>query len=334
MLFYTKQYDVYLNIPDDINFSFNDIIETNIFDLETYINNLYIKDHQSLIVLWGIGARIPLTDHRITKLNEFYHGINNPMILVNGTVNNQHSLLDFPMLELVLFRYISKISLRHDRIINLAKTKKFLFASTKDYLTRRYVLQSLINQGLSDQGHIAYKCIVRDLSPQMFDPDSYQIIKTAGGSIESLLPIQGFDEIPDYNSIPEDVIQDTILSIITETYFDAPIHISEKVFNAMMYNHLFIYLGPPHALEYLRSLGFKTFGHVIDETYDTIENAAERLFAVTKSLENFLQQPIETLREIYKDNIDILEHNRKLVQATEIHATVTDAFRSAIAIKQ
>jgi hypothetical protein len=130
------------------------------------------------------------------------------------------------------------------------------------------------------------------------------------------------------------VIQDTILSVITETYFNAPIHISEKVFNAMMYNHLFIYLGPPHTLKYLRSLEFKTFGHIIDETYDTIENAAERLFAVTKSLENFLQQPIETLREIYKDNIDILEHNRKLVQATEVVTTVTDAFRSAIAIKQ
>jgi hypothetical protein len=84
----------------------------------------------------------------------------------------------------------------------------------------------------------------------------------------------------------------------------------------------------------LRSLEFKTFGHIIDETYDTIENDAERLFAVTKSLENFLQQPIETLREIYKDNIDILEHNRKLVQATEVVTTVTDAFRSAIAIKQ
>ena len=102
----------------------------------------------------------------------------------------------------------------------------------------------------------------------------------------------------------------------------------------MMYNHFFIYLGPPHALKYLRSLGFKTFGHIVDETYDTIENAAERLFAVTKSLENFLQQPIETLREIYKDNIGILEHNRKLVQTTEIDATITVAFKSAIAVKQ
>ena len=101
----------------------------------------------------------------------------------------------------------------------------------------------------------------------------------------------------------------------------------------MLYNHLFVYLGPPHSLEYLRSLGFKTWNHVIDESYDLIDDHAERLFALVRSLNNFLSNPIEEIQRIYLENIELINHNRNLVLTTEINDKIVSAMRSAIAAK-
>ena len=101
----------------------------------------------------------------------------------------------------------------------------------------------------------------------------------------------------------------------------------------MLYNHFFIYLGPPHSLKYLRSLGFKTWSHIIDESYDTIENPAERLYAVTVSFIDFLSKPLEEIQQIYQENLDIISHNRNLILSTEINHTIVSAMRSAIAVK-
>ena len=101
----------------------------------------------------------------------------------------------------------------------------------------------------------------------------------------------------------------------------------------MRYNHFFIYLGPPHSLKYLRSLGFKTWDHIIDESYDSIENPADRLYAVTSSINKFLSKSIDDIKQLYIENLDIINHNRKLVGLTEINDVIVLAMRQAIAIK-
>ena len=326
-------YNVYLDIPDDINFSWNYIYDNSVFDLNSFINQLNIKDEQSLIVLWGVDRRISISDQRMTTLNNFYHGIKNPMVLFNGAVYPRSpGLIEFPYHQIEFFRYLSKMSVGAvDPIIN--KSKKFFFASTKDYLSRRYILQSLINNRISDQGYVSYKCINRCHTNESYDPINLKLIQDAATSIDHLLPIQGFDDSVEYRDISTDVFLDAYLSVVTETYFTGPIFFSEKIFNSMLYNHMFVYLGPVNSLEYLRSLGFKTWGHVIDESYDKIENLAERLYAVTRSLIDFLSKPLEEIQQIYQENLDIINHNRNLVLSTEINDTIVSAMRSAIAVK-
>jgi hypothetical protein len=101
----------------------------------------------------------------------------------------------------------------------------------------------------------------------------------------------------------------------------------------MLYNHFFIYLGPPHSLKYLRSLGFKTFGHIVDERYDDIEDHAERLFAVTKSMDEFISKPLSEIEQLYTENIDIINHNRQLISKIDIDETINSALRFAISIR-
>ena len=326
-------YNVYLDIPDDINFSWNYIYDDTVFNLDNFIQNLNIKNDQSLIVLWGVDRRINVNDHRFNKLNEWYHSVKNPMILFNGAVYpNSLGFLEFPYQQVEFFRYLSKLSVgEFTPAIN--KSKKFFFASTKDYLSRRYILQSLINNGFREQGYVAYKCIERCHTNESYDPTNLQLIQDAGTSIDHLLPIQGFNDTIEYRDISTDVFSNSYCSIITETFFTGPLYFSEKIFNSMLYNHIFVYLGPPHSLAYLRSLGFKTWAHIIDESYDTIENLAERLYAVTNAINKFLSNPINDIRQLYIENLDIINHNRNLVLSTEINDVIVLAMRQAIAIK-
>ena len=326
-------YNVYLDIPDDINFSWNYIYDNTVFDLDNYIQNLNIKNNQSLIVLWGVDRRINVNDIRFNKLNEWYHSIKNPMILFNGAVYpNGPGVLEFPYQQIEFFRYLSKLSIG-EFIPTFNKSKKFFFASTKDYLSRRYILQSLINNGFKEQGYLAYKCIERCHTNESYDTMNLKLIQDAGTSIDHLLPIQGFDTSVEYQDISTDVFSDSYFSIVTETFFTGPLYFSEKIFNSMLYNHFFIYLGPLHSLKYLRSLGFKTWAHIIDESYDTIENPTERLYAVTRSLTDFLSKSLNEIKQIYIENLDIINHNRNLVLSTEINDTIISAMTSAIAVK-
>jgi hypothetical protein len=341
-------YDVYLDIPDDIDFSWNYIYDNTVFDLDNFIQNLNIKNDQSLIVLWGVDRRINVNDRRFNKLNEWYHSIKNPMILFNGAVYpDSPGFLEFPYQQVEFFQYLSKLSFdRQSKLFHylrkisntptpskLEKSKKFFFASTKDYLSRRYILQSLINNGFKEQGYLAYKCIERCHTNESYSPIDLQLIQNAATSIDHLLPIQGFDTSIEYRDISPDIFSDAYLSIITETFFEGPVYFSEKTFNSMLYNHIFVYLGPPHSLAYLRSLGFKTWAHIIDESYDGIENSAERLFALTHSLNTFLSKPLEEIQQLYIENIELINHNRNLVLSTEINDTIVSAMRSAITFK-
>ena len=326
-------YNVIIDIPDDINFSWNYIYDDTVFNLNNFIQNLNIKNDQSLIVLWGVDRRINVNDRRFNKLNEWYRSIKNPMILFNGAIYPDSSgLLKFPYYQIEFFRYLSKMS-----VIGLKpkidKSKKFFFASTKDYLSRRYILQSIINNGFDNQGYLAYKCVDTCHTNEPYDPISLKLIQDAGSSINHLLPIQGFDSSVEYRDISTDIFADSYFSIVTETFFTGPLYFSEKIFNSMSYNHIFVYLGPAHSLAYLRSLGFKTWGHIINETYDTIEDPAKRLFALTQASIKFLSKPLEEIKQLYIENIELINHNKNLVLSTEINDAVVSAMRSAIAAK-
>jgi hypothetical protein len=329
----TDSYNVELTLSDDLTCSFNRIWEKDVFDLDSYIKNLPTVDDHSIIVLWSADTRFNLNDQRIIRLNDFYHSIKNPMVIFTGVLDLvKPNFIDFHCLGINLFQQIAKISQPQDRPIFLKKSKKYLFMSTKDYLSRRYILQHLLNNNFEDQGIIAYKCLQKAFNENFRKNTEY--IKNACESIEDRIPIIGFDgPLYNYDQVPEDVINDTYLSIITETYYQGPIYFSEKIYHAMLYNHFFIYLGPVHSLKYLKSLGFKTWGHIIDESYDDIEDPAERLFAVARETDTFLCKSLDEITQLYIENIDIINHNRKLIATIDIDQVVSEALTMAKSIR-
>ena len=73
----------------------------------------------------------------------------------------------------------------------------------------------------------------------------------------------------------------TDIEVVLETVFDDQrLHLTEKSLRPIACGQPFILAGTHGSLEYLRRYGFKTFGHIWDESYDLIENSKERLLAI------------------------------------------------------
>lgn len=97
-------------------------------------------------------------------------------------------------------------------------------------------------------------------------------------------------DLNDYNA--------TDIEIVLETLFDDDrVHLTEKSLRPIAIGHPFILTTTHGSLEYLRSYGFKTFGAVWDENYDTIVAPDDRLNAIVD-----LMQDIANWDPITKDN--------------------------------
>lgn len=103
----------------------------------------------------------------------------------------------------------------------------------------------------------------------------------------------------------------SLINLVTETnYFhNEPIFLTEKIYRPVLHKQPFIVVSVPRTLEYFKSLGYKTFSHIIDESYDQIENDSKRLLAIAdeiKRLSNFNQAEISDFIDQAKE---ICEHN-------------------------
>jgi hypothetical protein len=100
----------------------------------------------------------------------------------------------------------------------------------------------------------------------------------------------------------------TKYSLVVETGLKSnPMTHSEKALKPMAFKHPMIIWGPPGYLKWLRSWGFKTFGHCIDETYDDIQDDQQRLNKIIKEVARLNATP----KDYFEDSLtrEILEHN-------------------------
>jgi hypothetical protein len=98
--------------------------------------------------------------------------------------------------------------------------------------------------------------------------------------------------------------------IVTESRFAQPTgNFSEKVFKPIHFKKPFILVAPPFTLEYLKSLGFRTFDKFWDESYDIEINHEERLLKIFKVIDFIDQLDISELSNLDKKIRETLEYN-------------------------
>jgi len=95
----------------------------------------------------------------------------------------------------------------------------------------------------------------------------------------------------------------TAFSMVIETSVDDNLFISEKSFKPLAHRHAFMIYGTPGNLQHLKSLGFQTFDHLIDESYDHEHNTPSNTpnaYGEYLTSMNRLDKIVQNLAGLYK----------------------------------
>lgn len=90
---------------------------------------------------------------------------------------------------------------------------------------------------------------------------------------------------------------------------------------------MFIVLSGQHYLRNLRSLGFKTFDGIIDETYDSISDNDQRFKLACEQITYLTNQPQE---EILEKIQPITEHNKRVMIETDWYGDFAKELRAVL----
>jgi len=218
--------------------------------------------------------------------------------------------------------------------ININRNKKYMFINAKDTPHRRYILGSLIKNNLLNDGIVSYKC-TEGFNPRNLDLNenlgyTQQQLKTADDlflATEPYIPLllKGI-----VNNYIRHLYQEPYVNIVGETHFSNRLYtfntsfVTEKTFNAIANNQIFIVVGHTNSLDLLKSLGYKTFDSIVDESYDAIQDNGVRLETVAKEIIRFVSRPIEQIKEDYIKVIDIIKHNRDLLLSQDLTKRLQD----------
>ena len=106
--------------------------------------------------------------------------------------------------------------------------------------------------------------------------------------------------------------RDTYFSLVTETVFEQPWPFrTEKIAKPIAIGHPFIVASTPGYYQDLHRLGFQTFGHVVDESFDSIENHQARMDRITTVVQDLCQQDLDSFQ---KECYNICKYNQQHLQ--------------------
>lgn len=163
-----------------------------------------------------------------------------------------------------------------------------------------YKDQGLLSLGINGQMHGSYLSdqlrLFRDTYPRIFAQFNKKNIK-------SQMPLKIDDGVD-----PE--VENPVHDLAVDKFYDSYLHIcpetfqykragrvffSEKIFKPIMYMQPFTLIGEPYGLRTLREMGYETFGDIIDESYDEIDDNQERITAAVNASIKFFNRPVEEI---------------------------------------
>lgn len=101
-------------------------------------------------------------------------------------------------------------------------------------------------------------------------------------------------------------------NLVLETHFDADgsggAFLTEKTFKPIKNGQPFVIVGAPGSLQALRDLGYRTFDHVIDPSYDAVSDNTQRWIRVKAVIEQIKKDPAE----YFDACLDDVLHNQQL----------------------
>lgn len=247
------------------------------------------------------------TRHFLNSFNLIKYASNHQLsIITNGQGPSNWHLLSTDLLnELVGTLYNQYVSLSRALEIYNTKNKpyKFLFlnGALRDHRTKLINLLST-NKLLSKSLWTNVATGVHLNSKYENYYNSNEKIKYINGREHKLTFVAGV-------LVPELYI-DTYFSLVTETNFkNTEPDLTEKIFKPILAGHPFIAVASCGFYRYLRSLGYRTFSPLIDESFDDIQDDDTRLLAIADSVIQLCNTDLDSFLVQTKE---ICEYNKKV----------------------
>jgi hypothetical protein len=96
------------------------------------------------------------------------------------------------------------------------------------------------------------------------------------------------------------------LELVIETCYKNCYYVTEKTLKPIQTKTPFLILSTQYYLKHLRNQGFKTFGHLIDESYDNERRVQDRAQKIINTLNDIVKNGASSF---YHASKDILDHN-------------------------
>ena len=206
---------------------------------------------------------------------------------------------------------------RTDEIFSTAdKPYRFMFLNGRARPHRKYLYERFAESGLLDHSIWTMlesrPCIDRSLklqrgainvmstpTPLRRLPERYEYKDYKHTDITVDMPERAFIKMDMFRNTwgeiylePQGYI-DTYFSVVTETVFDVPYSFrTEKIAKVLTMGHPWICASNQYFYRDLRALGFQTFGNIIDESFDLIEDHQDRMDRIHDIVQDLCAQDL------------------------------------------
>ena len=227
-------------------------------------------------------------------------------------LNNEH------FLSATIGSQINNLIMDHDR---LDRPYKFLFTNRKIRPHRRYLILELKKLGMLD--HALWSCLDHH---NTWGHEDFNRVYSDGISMPvHRLPL-GYDPdvSPDWidGVIYPQQFDDTYFSLVSETVFEYSHSFrTEKTYKPILAGHPFVICANTGFYRDLRNLGFRTFGSLIDESFDAILDGKGRLDRLIQEIVWLCAQDLD---RFWQETRDICLYNQQ--HAFELHTNQQKTF--------
>jgi len=169
----------------------------------------------------------------------------------------------------------------------------------------RTIIEGFYNQS-PQRKNIIFSYYKDDTSVGIWDDDLDECCKNSGAHASAVLPVSVYNQ--------------SYYSVVAETtYKNTYNQYTEKVAKPIIAKRPFVAFAGQHYLRNLKSLGFKTFDSLLDESYDSVEDLDQRMQLAWQQLEWLCKQdPVN----VYNKLQPVLEHNFHHFIKTDWHAAI------------
>ena len=238
------------------------------------------------------------------------NSIHLPFIVSSGDLSPNMAHITVDIFRYILGRTTTELEQRDSGILEqifIKRNKPFLFnfLNGVNRKHRALLLEKLNKKGLLEQS------LWSALYDNKFLPKGYQFQVSSDNVLNGKYKLNDW---PD-GQIFANIFEDSYFSVVTETNFHLPYSFrTEKIYKPLKIGHPFVAAANYGFYRDLHNQGFKTFGHLIDESFDLIDDNDKRLNRIVDVVEFLCNSNLE---EFLNEAESVCRHNRNVMTSTQ-----------------